>query len=91
LLCAQGLHLSVPEIDFLINFYDNDGKGALNYDELVEALKGELTERRCVSPPAAAAVSDVGCLRTPPGPLLGAFLLSDISRALPLMPSRVLC
>ena len=55
MLCAQGLHLSVPEIDFLINFYDNDGKGALNYDELVEALKGELTERRCVSPPAAAA------------------------------------
>ena len=49
MLCAQGLHLSVPEIDFLINFYDNDGKGALNYDELVEALKGELTERRCVS------------------------------------------
>ena len=25
---------------------DNDGKGALNYDELVEALKGELNERR---------------------------------------------
>lgn len=72
-MAKQGLSLSVPEIDLLINFYDNDGawrrrspvsavsltacrdstgcdrlagKGALNYDELVAALKDELTERR---------------------------------------------
>ena len=71
-MARQGLSLSVPEIDLLINFYDNDGahdgvplsplchlppavaqpadlfagKGALNYDELVAALKDELTERR---------------------------------------------
>lgn len=45
-MAKQGLALSVNEIDLLINFYDNDGKGALNYDELVEALKCELSERR---------------------------------------------
>jgi Ca2+-binding EF-hand superfamily protein len=45
-MAKQGLTLSINEIDLLINFYDNDGKGALNYDELVEALKGEMNERR---------------------------------------------
>ena len=62
MLCPQGLHLTVPEIDLLINFYDNDGKGALNYDELVEALKGELTERRCGPSPVESAVAVCLCM-----------------------------
>ena len=45
-MSKQGLSLSENEVDLLINFYDNDGRGHLNYAELVEALKSELNERR---------------------------------------------
>ena len=45
-MLKQGLELHVDEVDHLINFYDNDGAGDINYAELVEALKHELNERR---------------------------------------------
>jgi hypothetical protein len=38
-MLKQGLELTENEIDLLLNFYDNDGRGQLNYTELVEALK----------------------------------------------------
>eukprot|EP01047_Picozoa_sp_COSAG01_P036340 COSAG01_NODE_2836_length_6993_cov_9.416304_3_plen_158_part_00 len=38
-MLKQGLELTENEVDLLLNFYDNDGRGQLNYTELVEALK----------------------------------------------------
>ena len=45
-MTKEGVALTAAEIDLLIDFYDNDGSGTLNYDEMVESLKSELNERR---------------------------------------------